>query len=77
MQCQLNDAQEECGLLAMEVEELRGKVDRLTEECQERSDQANEWYKALQVLCNVRCRCLLVYCMLQNACQCIREVGGK
>ena len=53
VQCQLNDAQEECGLLAMEVEELRGKVDRLTEECQERSDQANEWYKALQVLCTV------------------------
>ena len=33
----------------MEVEELRGKVGRLTDECQERSDQANEWYKALQV----------------------------
>ena len=41
--------QEEYRLLEMEVEEMSGKVERLTEECQERSDQANQWYKALQV----------------------------
>ena len=33
---------------------MKVKVERLTEECQERSDQANEWYKALQVyICNL------------------------
>ena len=51
MQSQLSDAREECGLLGMELEEMRVKVERLTEECQERSDQANEWYKALEVQC--------------------------
>ena len=45
----MSDVREECGLLGMELEEMRMKVERLTEECQERSDQANEWYKALQV----------------------------
>ena len=51
LQSQLSDVQEECGLLGMELEEIRMKVERLTEECLERSDQANEWYKALQVQC--------------------------
>ena len=49
LQAQLCDAQEECGLLGMEVGELRSKVETLTDECQERSDQANEWYRSLQV----------------------------
>ena len=49
LQGQLSDVIEERDLLGMEVEELTRKVEKLTEECQERSDQANEWYKALQV----------------------------
>ena len=49
VEAQLGGVQEDCRLLEMEVEELAGKVERLTEECRERSDQANQWYKALQV----------------------------
>ena len=64
VQSRLCEVEEECGLLRMEVEELTGKIERLTDECQERSDQANQWYKALQV--GLRCihsfMTLMTYC---------------
>ncbi|CAI8043588.1 Protein Spindly [Geodia barretti] len=47
-QAQLASLQEDYRLLEMELEEAAGKVERLTDECQERSDQANQWYKTLQ-----------------------------
>ena len=49
-QAQLATLQEDYRLLETELEEAAGKVERLTDECQERSDQANQWYKTLQVL---------------------------
>ena len=49
-QAELTSLTEDYRLLEMELEEVAGKVEKLTEECQERSDQANQWYKTLQVL---------------------------